>query len=151
MVITRRTFIVDTVLTGFFGLHTLSADYLSQKTIPRIECKIRTLTNGPKHHFFGYYGICPWNKSGRYLVCLESSFQDRMPSQGEAAAIGLVDSQTGKFSKVAETCTWNLQQGAMLHWNPLNPENEIIYNDQQGDDVVSVILDVKSSEKRILP
>ncbi len=151
MIINRRTFIVDSVLTTFFGLRKLSAVYPSQKTIPSIEFKMRTLTSGPKHHFFGYYGICPWNKSGRYLVCLESSFQDRMPSQGEAAAIGLVDSQTGQFSKVAETCAWNLQQGAMLHWNPLNPENEIIYNDQQGDDVVSVILDVKSSKKRVLP
>jgi Tol biopolymer transport system component len=33
------------------------------------------------------------------------------------------------------------QQGAMLHWNPLNPEREIIYNDQKNDDIISTILD----------
>jgi len=91
MVISRRTFIFDSALTAFVGLHKLSAESSEKKTTPSIEFKIRTLTRGPKHHFFGYYGICPWNKSGRYLVCLESSFQDRMPSPSEAAAIGLVD------------------------------------------------------------
>jgi hypothetical protein len=25
---------------------------------------IRALTSGPRHHFFGYYGITPWNQSG---------------------------------------------------------------------------------------
>jgi hypothetical protein len=138
-------------LMAFFGPRKISAGQLSWKRVPRIECKVRALTSGPKHHFFGYYGICPWNKSGRYLVCLESGFQDRMPSPSESAAIGLVDSQTGQFSKAAQTRAWNLQQGAMLHWNPLNPENEIIYNDRRSDDIVSVILDVRSSDKRFLP
>jgi hypothetical protein len=58
-----------------------------------------------------------------------------MSVPGEAAAIGLVDSQTGQFEKVAETHAWNLQQGAMLHWNPLNSERQIIYNDQKNDDI----------------
>ncbi len=151
MVISRRTFIFDSALMAFVGFRKLSAESSGEKTTPRIEFKIRTLTSGPKHHFFGYYGICPWNKSGRYLVCLESSFQDRMPSRGEAAGIGLVDLETGEFSKVAETRAWNLQQGAMLHWNPLNPENEIIYNDQYDNDIASVVLDVKSRRKRVLP
>lgn len=149
--INRRKFVIDSALMAFFGLRNSRAAQSSQKTAPNIEFKIRALTKGPKHHFFGYYGICPWNKSGRYLVCLESGFQDRMPKPGEKADIGLVDSRTGKFSKVAETGAWNLQQGAMLHWNPLNPESEIIYNDRQDSDIVSVILNVKSKDKRILP
>ena len=151
MVISRRIFVFDSALMTLFGLRRSRAEQPSQKTMPGIECKIRTLTSGPKHHFFGYYGICPWNESGRYLICLESSFQDRMPSPGETAAIGLVDSQTGQFDKVGQTHAWNLQQGAMLHWDPLNPESRIICNDQQGDDVVSVILDVNSGRRHVLP
>jgi hypothetical protein len=85
--------------------------------LPR--CKVRVLTSGPKHHFFGYYGICPWNQSGKYLFSLESPFQDHFPTQDESAAIGLVDARTGKFETIAETHAWNLQQGTMLHWNPL--------------------------------
>lgn len=151
MVIDRRTFVIDSALAAFVGLSGLKTGRASENSTQLIECRTRTLTSGPKHHFFGYYGICPWNKSGRYLVCLESSFQDRMPEPDETAAIGLVDSQTGNFVEVARTRAWNLQQGAMLHWNPLDPENEIIYNDLKGDEVVSVILDVKSAKKRILP
>ena len=142
---------VDSALMGLLGLQALRAEQASRETSPHIECEVRTLTKSPKHHFFGYYGICPWNTSGRYLVCLESGFQDRMPTPGEAAAIGLVDSLTGQFVKVAETRAWNLQQGAMLHWNPLNPEREIIYNDQKDGDIVSGILNVETLEKRILP
>ena len=25
--------------------------------------QIEAITKGPRHHFFGYYGIPPWNKS----------------------------------------------------------------------------------------
>ena len=142
---------VDSALMGLLGIRALGTERSKQKNSSDIECKIRTLTKGPKHHFFGYYGICPWNQSGRYLVCLESDFQDRMPRPDESAAIGLVDSQTGQFMKVAETLAWNLQQGAMLHWNPLNPERQIIYNDQKNNEIISVILDVESLEKRFLP
>jgi len=151
MAIDRRTFIIDSALTALFGAGGSRQGRASEKTTPLIECRTRTLTSGPKHHFFGYYGICPWNKSGRHLVCLESSFQDHMPEPGETAAIGLVDSQDGKFVEVARTQAWNLQQGAMLHWNPLNPENGIIYNDLEGDEVVSTVFDVESAKKRILP
>lgn len=146
----RRRFLVQSACVGLTGVaKAFAAD--SKASPPPVQSRIRTLTRGPKHHFFGYYGICPWNESGRYLVCLESAFQDRMPLPGESAAIGLVDAKTGEFNKVTETRAWNLQQGAMLHWNPLNPETEIIHNDQQGGNVVSVVVDVKSGKRRVLP
>jgi len=113
--------------------------------------KVRTLTSGPKNHFFGYYGMSPWNKSQRYIVCLESDFHDRLPKADESAAFGLVDIETGSFKKVGETRAWNLQQGAMLHWNPLNPETEVIFNDRKKGELVSAILNVETGEKRFLP
>jgi len=112
---------------------------------------IQPLTRGPRHHFFGYYGICPWSASGRRLVCLECDVQDRMPLPGEAASIGLVDPDSGRFRKIAETRAWNLQQGAMLHWNPARGDDEIIYNDLVEADVASVALDVHTGRRRVLP
>lgn len=144
----------NAAMATVFGLSTDGPGWSSQSAgggLPSVQCKVRALTRGPKHHFFGYYGICPWNQSGRRLVCLESDFQDHMPSEGEAAAVGLVDAETGQFHRVAETRAWNLQQGAMLHWNPLNPEDQIIYNDQRGGDIASVVLNVNSGRKRLLP
>ncbi|RJP16033.1 MAG: hypothetical protein C4520_18615 [Candidatus Abyssobacteria bacterium SURF_5] len=39
---------------------------------------VRAVTSGPKHHFFGYYGISPWNESRTRLLCLETDFQNRL-------------------------------------------------------------------------
>jgi hypothetical protein len=36
---------------------------MAQSKLPKYQ--VRTLTTGPKHHFFGYYGIPPWNQSGK--------------------------------------------------------------------------------------
>lgn len=141
----RRTFLKNSTLAlGGLGL------CCSRKSVlPKFELK--TLTLGPKHHFFGYYGICPWNDSQKYLVCLKSDFQDHLPSPDEPGAIGLVDAKTGRFEKVTETNAWNLQQGAMLHWNPQNPEYEIIHNDRQEGEIVSVVFNTQTGQKRVLP
>jgi hypothetical protein len=112
---------------------------------------ISPLTTGPKHHFFGYYGICPWNRSGSHLVCLESPFQDHLPAADEGAAIGLVDPQTGAFTRIGETYAWNFQQGAMLHWNPLDPDNEILFNDRRDGEIISTLLSIGSGKQRHLP
>ena len=74
-----------------------------------------------------------------------------MPDRTEPARIGLVDTGSGAFSPVAQTHAWNFQQGAMLHWNPRHPETEIIYNDREADEIISVILDVTTGKKRCLP
>src|SRR5688572_25860705 len=113
---------------------------------------VKALTVGPRHHFFGYYGIPPWNASGKRLVCLESTFQDHMPSAEEPALVGLVDERSGEFRAVTETRAWNLQQGAMLHWNPIEPENEVIFNDRNAaGEVVASVFDLRTNRKRHLP
>jgi hypothetical protein len=39
----------------------------------------------------------------------------------------------------------------MLHWDPRNPDHCILYNDRDGESVVSVSLDTRTGEKRLLP
>jgi len=109
------------------------------------------ITWGPKHHFFGYYGIYPWNASGTHLLCLESDFHDQPPAASDVAVVGIVELETGKFEPLAETRAWNLQQGCMLHWLPTDPDRKITYNDRQGDRFVAVVLDIQSGRKRVLP
>ncbi len=111
----------------------------------------RAITQGPKHHFFGYYGICPWNSTGHYHLCLQSNFHDRPPAAGDTAVVGLVDMESGKFEGVAETQAWNLQQGSMLHWLPTAPDRLITYNAREDDRFVGVIQDIHSGQKRVLP
>ncbi len=130
-------------------LDLMPATASASKRLPSFS--VQTLTSGPKHHFFGYYGITPWNRAGTAMVCLESDFQDHLPKPHEKASIGLVDPASGKFRPVAETHAWNLQQGTMLHWNPLNPDTEILYNDRRGKKIISVILDITTGRKREMP
>ncbi len=111
----------------------------------------RPITQGPKHHFFGYYGICPWNATGQYHLCLQSDFHDRPPAAGDTAVVGLVDMETGNFEGVAETQAWNLQQGSMLHWLPTAPDRLITYNAREDDRFVGIVQDIHSGHKRILP
>jgi hypothetical protein len=111
----------------------------------------RRLTSGPKHHFFGYYGISPWNRSGSTIVCLESSFRDRLPKPGEAAAIVTVDPASGAATEVTTTRAWNLQQGAMLHWNPLKPETEFLFNERDEEAIISAAYDLATGRRRTMP
>lgn len=117
----------------------------------KIKSEIQVLTAGPQHHFFGYFGICPWNKDETQVLSLESSFQDHLPTNGEPANIGLVDVKTGKFEKLTQTTAWNLQQGAMMHWHPKHPNEKILYNDFHDNQLVSVVYDLASGQKRFLP
>jgi hypothetical protein len=113
----------------------------------RPRARIRVLTEGPKHHFFGYYGVSPWDRTGRRMVCLETVFQNRMPRPGETAAILLVDAATGATKPLAETRAWNLQQGCMLNWAPA-AKSKVLFNDEAGGEIVSVALDVESGKRR---
>jgi len=129
----------------------LSAPALTLSCTRATPDKITPLTHGPRHHFFGYYGICPWDLDEKRLLCLETAFQDHMPEPGETATIGLVDGESGHFTPVAETSAWNFQQGAMLHWHPLNPNSEIIHNDLRDGQLVSVVRNINTGQERLLP
>ncbi len=115
--------------------------------MPRVA-EVHALTHGPKHHFFGYYGISPWNPAGTHLVCFETEFSDRLPEAEDRAGICLIDLATGEMKRIAETATWNFQQGALMHWMS---DDAVIYNDAVDGEMSAVVLNVKTGEKRTLP
>jgi hypothetical protein len=103
------------------------------------------VTKSPSCHFFGYYGINPWNLSETRLVGLEVDIQYRPPGPADRAKIGEIEAESRGFARIAETGAWNFQQGCMLHW--LN-DDEMIYNDREGDRFISRILDIESGDSR---
>ena len=109
------------------------------------------VTEGPKHHFFGYFDKFPWDKSGRYLLSQEIDFTARQPVPGERATLGIIDLQdNNRFTPFAQTESWCWQQGCMLQW--LNDaEDEVIYNDREGDHFLSRIRNLKTGAMRTLP
>lgn len=109
---------------------------------------VRAITTGPKHHFCGYYGIFPWDPTGRYLFCLESDFSDRDVTPDDRATLGLIDLETGAFKPLALTAAWNFQQGCLTHWLDAD---RLIYNDRIDGAARAVVLEWRTGEKRLLP
>ncbi len=120
------------------------------KKILNQKVEIHKLINGSKHYYFGYYGKSPWNHDGNYAIVLETDFIDRHPSQYDSAGIILINCKTGKKKKIAETKTWNWQQGCMIQWMPKCYGSKIIFNDRKNGKFISRILDVESGDEKII-
>ena len=112
---------------------------------------IRAITHGPKFHWFGYYDKLQFDSSNRYVLCNQVGFEHRSPSATDTIRIGMIDlNSSDRWIDLGETRAWNWQQGCMLQWLP-GSSTEVIYNDREGGQYVSQILDVKSGKKRTLP
>jgi hypothetical protein len=124
------------------------------ETLSAAEPRVRQLTTGPKHHFFGYIGharTVPWNESGRFILGLRSAFQDRMPTAVDAADVILLDTQNDyAVVPVDQTRGWNFQQGTMFYWNPRAPETEFFFNDRDNatGEVFTVLFDISAEQSR---
>ena len=119
----------------------LAAGALGQEAATRLPA--RAVTKGPKHHFFGYYDKCPWDKTGRYLLAMEISFCDRQPKPGEGLTLGMVDlKDRDRYVPFAETPAWCWQQGTMLQWLGSAPDKQVVYNAVADRRYVSVLRDV---------
>ena len=115
-------------------------------------CPVTRATEGPFHHFFGYYDKCPWDATGRYLLCMRVAFMHRPPGPEDIAVIGIVDLQEGnRWHPLAETTAWNWQQGTHLQWLGSAPDRLIIFNTRERDHFAAVILDVRTGQRRLLP
>lgn len=90
--------------------------------------------------FFGYYNISPENYQGD-IIYLKVCKEEIRGSLSEPAAIMLKD-RAGIVTKIAETKSWNWQQGCMLQWMPGSNE-KIIFNDYDAvsSQYISKIID----------
>ena len=110
----------------------------------------------PAHeYFFGYYDKSPWDAGDRYVLCLRANHTWQNVCPPETADIILIDTQkefadSGRVIKLAETRTWNVQQGCMVQWLGPDFSSKIIYNDLRNGNYVSVILDIHTRKERVL-
>ncbi|MDP3725170.1 MAG: hypothetical protein Q8R20_01730 [Nanoarchaeota archaeon] len=111
------------------------------------EVSIHSVTEGQKHHFFGFHDLCPWDESGRFMLAMETDFIDRSPKAEDKARICVIDTQNNNALEViAETRAWNFHQGCRAQWLP-NKQGEIIYNDRRSDRFVSVVFDTRTKKE----
>jgi len=113
--------------------------------------RVRQITRGPKHHWFGYYDKWQFDPSGRFALGMEVDFEHRSPRPDDVIKIGMVDLHEGdKWIDLDRSSAWCWQQGCMLQWLP-GSESQIIWNDRQNDQYVAHILDVATGQKRTIP
>ncbi len=107
---------------------------------------IHKLSSSPHHHFFGYYGIDPWDKIGQNHLALEIESHTHRPTPTDAAKVGLVNRETHKFVPFASTSAYNLQQGSMMHWIG----EEFTFNDWEKGHLVSRVLNPATGKVRTI-
>ncbi len=113
-----------------------------------IEAKVITPDDGG-HYFFGYYDLQPFDSTGRYHLVHRAPFEGKIPESEDVCELGVIDLQTGKFIKYAETKAWNFQQGAFLRW--YKDDDHILFNVREDGAYRCCILNIKTGEKKILP
>lgn len=124
----------------------------------KYEGNINKISPDDKNHeyFFGYYDKSPWDITDRYMLCTraKNTWSDTTPR--DEAEILLIDTWKAKDDesrviKLATTKTWNVQQSCMLQWIGPDFSSKIIYNDYRDEKYVSIILNIKTGEEKIIP
>ncbi|MEZ6088625.1 MAG: hypothetical protein R3C05_11475 [Pirellulaceae bacterium] len=111
----------------------------------------RQITQGPLHHWFGYYDKMQFDPTNRYVLSNEVAFEHRTPRADDTIRIGMIDLENDdQWIRLGSCSAWGWQQGCMLQWRP-GSESEVVWNDRQGDQHVCRVLDVKTGQMRTLP
>ena len=116
-----------------------------------VRGRIRQITRGPKHHWFGYYDKLQFDPSSRFVLGMQVDFEHRSPKADDQIEIGMVDLQKNdSWVKLGKSSAWCWQQGCMLQWIP-GSLNEIIWNDRKDGQFISRIMNVVTRKMRTLP
>jgi hypothetical protein len=111
---------------------------------------VRTITRGPKHHWFGYYDKLQFDPGDRLVLGMEVEFEHRSPRPDDPIRIGMVDTADGdRWIELGKSTAWGWQQGCMLQWIP-GSKSTILWNDREGDKYVCRLLDVSTREQRTI-
>ncbi|QDU46970.1 hypothetical protein Mal52_54980 [Symmachiella dynata] len=121
-----------------------------QAAAPQELPPTRTITRGPKFHWFGYYDKLEFDPSGRYVLGMEVDFEHRSPRADDEIKIGMVDLQDNdRWIELGSSTAWGWQQGCMLQWRP-GSDREIVWNDREDGRYVCRIMDVFSRKQRTI-
>ena len=113
--------------------------------------RIRQITHGPRHHWFGYYDKLQFDPTSRFVLGMQVDFEHRSPTAEDQIKIGMVDLENGdRWVELGTSNAWCWQQGCMLQWLP-GSSGKVIWNDRDGDQFMARIKDVVTGESSVLP
>lgn len=112
---------------------------------------VRTITRGPRHHWFAYYDKLQFDPLVRYCLGNAVDFEHRSPRPDDAIEVGMVDLEDGdRWLPLGSSRAWGWQQGCMLQWVP-GSGSTVIYNDREGDRFVARLVDATTGRSRTVP
>ncbi|MCP5517777.1 MAG: hypothetical protein H7A45_11050 [Verrucomicrobiales bacterium] len=112
---------------------------------------VRTITRGPRRHWFGYYDKLEFDPMNRFVLANEVEFEHRTPTADDTIRVGMVDTSDGdRWIELGKSRAWGWQQGCMLQWRP-GSASEVVWNDREGDRHVCRVLNVRTGAGRTLP
>ncbi len=135
------------------GLNSSQAPLSKQDTLLNSVYHVPTrfITKGPAKHWFGYYDKLQLDPTGRFALSMQTDFENRQPKPDDIIKVGIIDlEQNNQWTELGESRAWSWQQGCMLQFIPKS-DSKIIWNDREGDQFVSHVLDIHTMEKRTLP
>ncbi len=111
---------------------------------------IRTITRGPKHHWFAYYDKLQFDPSSRYCLGNAVDFEHRSPTADDTIDVGMVDLGEGdQWIPLGRSNAWGWQQGCMLQWVP-ESGSEVLFNDRVDGQYVSHVVDAFTGKRTTL-
>jgi hypothetical protein len=144
--ITRRRLLQSALAAGL-GLTGVGRTTAADEKLP----PVRTLTRGPKFHWFGYYDKLEFDPTSRYVLGMEVGFEHRSPEPDDVIQIGMVDlHDKDRWIELGQSSAWCWQQGCMLQWLP-GSKTEILWNDREDGRFVCRLLDVQTKKRRTIP
>lgn len=99
--------------------------------------------------WFGYYNYDTLNHDQTKLLCNRASFDGVAPEKGMKIELGYYIIPKAEWHHIADSDSWNWQQGAMLQWLPgSGNETKVIYNCTRDNHNVACIYDIQTHEKK---
>ena len=98
----------------------------------------------------------PWDINDRYILCMRArdTWSDVSPKEKsdilQLIDTALLETNKNRIREIAETSSWNVQQGCMLQWLGPDFSSRILFNDYRNGKYVSVIKEVNSGVERKL-
>lgn len=115
------------------------------------ELPVNQITEGAHQHWFGYYDKRQIDTTGRYALGNQVDLFFRSPKPSDTLQIGLIDLEdNNRWTTIGQSSAWGWQQGCMLQWLSGSSE-EVIWNARLEDSFVSIIKNIKTGQRRILP
>lgn len=105
---------------------------------------VERITNGPKHHLFGFHDLVISNQAEDKYLAIEANVINRPPLPDELFGVGYV--KDGVFVKIGETIAMNYPQGARQQW--IGNSDCFTINNRVGDSWGTDLYD--ASAKKII-